>query len=88
MVTVKAGTKIKLMATDKVYEVTEVGVFTPKLLPIGELRAGDVGYITASIKNVRDARVGDTITEADRPQKKHFQDINQQFQWFIQVFIL
>ena len=64
---VKPGTKIKLMATNKVYEVTEVGVFTPKTLPIGELRAGDVGYIAASIKNVRDARVGDTITEADRP---------------------
>ena len=64
---VKPGTKIKLMATNKVCEVTEVGVFTPKTLPIGELRAGDVGYIAASIKNVRDARVGDTITEADRP---------------------
>ncbi len=64
---VKPGTKIKLMATNKVCEVTEVGVFTPKALPIGELRAGDVGYIAASIKNVRDARVGDTITEAERP---------------------
>lgn len=67
---VKPGTKIKLMATNKVYEVTEVGVFTPKTLPINELRAGDVGYIAASIKNVRDARVGDTITEADRPVKE------------------
>ena len=64
---IKPGTKIKLMATKKVYEVTEVGVFTPKTLPINELSAGDVGYIAASIKNVRDARVGDTITEADRP---------------------
>ena len=64
---VKAGTKIKLMNTNKVYDIGEVGVFTPKLLPIGELMAGDVGYITASIKNVADARVGDTITEADRP---------------------
>lgn len=64
---VKAGTKIKLMNTNKVYDIVEVGVFTPKLLPIGELMAGDVGYITASIKNVADARVGDTITEADRP---------------------
>lgn len=64
---VKPGTKIKLMATNKVCEVTEVGVFTPKALPINELRAGDVGYIAASIKNVRDTRVGDTITEADRP---------------------
>lgn len=64
---VKPGTKIKLMATDKVYDVVEVGVFTPRLFPIGELKAGDVGYVTASIKNVRDARVGDTITYADRP---------------------
>ena len=67
---VKPGTKIKLMATNKVYEVVEVGVFTPKLMPIPELRAGDVGYITGSIKNVRDARVGDTITEADRPTEE------------------
>ena len=64
---VKVGDKIKLMATNKVYDVTEVGVFTPNVLPIGCLNAGDVGYITASIKNVRDARVGDTITEAARP---------------------
>ncbi|WP_315071095.1 translation elongation factor 4 [uncultured Clostridium sp.] len=67
---VKVGSKIKLMATNKVYEVTEVGVFTPGILPIGSLSAGDVGYVTASIKNVRDARVGDTITEADRPTDK------------------
>ncbi|WP_280514170.1 translation elongation factor 4 [Clostridium fungisolvens] len=64
---VKVGTKIKLMATNKVYEVTEVGVFTPGFMPMSELSAGDVGYVTGSIKNVRDARVGDTITEADRP---------------------
>ena len=67
---VKPGTKIKLMATNKVYEVVEVGVFTPGLLPINELLAGDVGYITGSIKNVRDARVGDTITDATNPTKK------------------
>ena len=64
---VKPGTKVKLMATNKVYDITEVGVFTPKLMPISELSAGDVGYITASIKNVADARVGDTVTEANRP---------------------
>ena len=64
---IKIGSKIKLMATNKFYDVTEVGVFTPGVLPIGELSAGDVGYVTASIKNVRDARVGDTITEANRP---------------------
>ena len=67
---VKIGDKIKLMATNKVYDVTEVGVFTPNVLPIGSLSAGDVGYISASIKNVRDARVGDTITEALRPTEK------------------
>jgi GTP-binding protein LepA len=67
---VKIGSKIKLMATNKFYDVTEVGVFTPGVLQIGELSAGDVGYITASIKNVRDARVGDTITEANRPTQK------------------
>lgn len=64
---IKIGTKIKLMATDKEYEVTEVGVFTPGFYPVKKLSAGDVGYVVASIKNVRDARVGDTITEADRP---------------------
>lgn len=67
---VKPGTKIKLMNTNKVYEVTEVGVFTPSPLPIGELRAGDVGYLSASIKNVKDARAGDTITEANRPTEQ------------------
>ena len=67
---VKIGDKIKLMATNKNYDVTEVGVFTPGILPIGQLSAGDVGYITASIKNVRDARVGDTITESARPTEK------------------
>ncbi len=64
---VKAGTKIKLMNTNKVYDVVEVGVFTPKLFSTAELMAGGVGYITASIKNVADARVGDTITESERP---------------------
>ena len=67
---VKVGDKIKLMATNKVYDVTEVGVFTPSVLRTGSLSAGDVGYITASIKNVRDARVGDTITEAARPTEE------------------
>ncbi|MBU3110459.1 translation elongation factor 4 [Clostridium lacusfryxellense] len=67
---VKSGTKIKLMNTNKIYEVVEVGVFVPNYLPVPQLMAGDVGYITASIKNVRDARVGDTITEAARPALK------------------
>jgi GTP-binding protein LepA len=66
----KPGTKIKLMATEKEYDVTEVGIFSPGFYPSKELRAGDVGYVTASIKNVRDARVGDTITEAARNTKE------------------
>ncbi|CDF58080.1 translation elongation factor 4 [Thermobrachium celere] len=65
--TIKKGTKIKLMASGKEYEVTEVGIFRPSLMEVEQLQAGDVGYVTASIKNVRDARVGDTITEALRP---------------------
>ncbi|URZ01160.1 translation elongation factor 4 [Clostridium felsineum] len=68
--TVKAGTRIKLMATGKEYEVIEVGVFVPNYLKVEELKAGDVGYVTASIKNVRDARVGDTITDVNNPAKE------------------
>jgi len=63
----KPGVKIKLMVTGKEYEVTEVGVFTPGYFPIPELTPGMVGYFTASIKNVRDARVGDTVTYAKNP---------------------
>lgn len=64
---IKAGTRIKFMATGKEHEVTEVGVFNPEYLPVDTLSAGDVGYITGSIKNVRDARVGDTITNSNNP---------------------
>ena len=63
---VKAGTKIKMMKMDKVYDVTEVGIFTPSNTEKEFLESGDVGYICASIKTVSDIRVGDTITEVDR----------------------
>ena len=53
-----------MMATGKEFEVTEVGVFNPKALCRDELTVGDVGFLTASIKNVGDTRVGDTITNA------------------------
>ncbi|MDY2960107.1 MAG: translation elongation factor 4 [Hornefia sp.] len=59
---VKVGDVIRLMSTHKKYEVTEVGIMAPGHVPTKWLRAGDVGYICASIKQVRDARVGDTIT--------------------------
>lgn len=64
---VKAGDKIKMMATGKEFEVTEVGVFTPKATVRDELTVGDVGFLTAAIKNVGDTRVGDTITSARNP---------------------
>ncbi|MFP3325033.1 elongation factor 4, partial [Planococcus sp. SIMBA_160] len=51
-------------------EVLEVGVFTPKAMPTDELTVGDVGYLTAAIKNVGDTRVGDTITSAENPAKE------------------
>ncbi|NLN14939.1 MAG: elongation factor 4 [Tissierellia bacterium] len=59
--------KIKMMATDKEFEVVEVGVSTSKNILVDKLEAGDVGFITASIKNVKEARVGDTITDAHNP---------------------
>src|SRR5699024_10119182 len=59
---VKVGDKIKLMANGKEFEVTEIGVFRPNPVPKQELSVGDVGFLTASIKNVGDTRVGDTIT--------------------------
>ena len=61
---VKVGDKIKMMATGAEFEVNEVGVFTPKSLLLDELTVGDVGFLSASIKNVGDTRVGDTITNA------------------------
>jgi len=59
---VKVGDKIRMMATGKEFEVTELGVFTPKAVAKEELSVGDVGFLTAAIKNVGDTRVGDTIT--------------------------
>ena len=66
---VRPGMRIKSMATGNVFDVTEVGVFTPTLKPAAELCAGEVGYIAASIKSVAETKVGDTITDADNPAK-------------------
>ena len=66
--TVQKGTKIKMMATKATFEVVEVGYFgAGQFIPCDKLSAGMVGYITASIKNVRDTAVGDTVTDADNP---------------------
>lgn len=68
--TVKPGQKIKMMATGAEFEVIEAGVFTPKPVKRDELTVGDVGFLTASIKNVGDTRVGDTITSVNNPAKE------------------
>ncbi len=68
--TVKKGDRIEIMNTHKFYEVTEVGVSTPAPVKKTTLIAGDVGYLTANIKSVRETRVGDTITSADHPTEK------------------
>ncbi|GAB2025929.1 translation elongation factor 4 [Lactovum odontotermitis] len=65
--TVKVGDKIRLMSNGKEFDVTEVGIFTPKSVARDFLMAGDVGYLAASIKTVVDTRVGDTVTNAEHP---------------------
>lgn len=67
---VKTGSEIALMSTGNRFEVQELGVFTPKPLLVDSLGAGEVGYLIASIKNIRDVRVGDTITDARMPAKQ------------------
>ena len=64
---VRKGMKIRMMATGAEFEVTEVGVFKPNPVIVDELDAGQVGFLAAAIKNVKDARVGDTITDANNP---------------------
>ena len=77
---VKAGTKIKMLQTNKEFDVTEVGIFTPSATAKDELSSGDVGYIAASIKSVSDIKVGDTICEQGKetqalPGYKHVQPV-------------
>jgi GTP-binding protein LepA len=64
---IKAGQKIKLLATDNVFEVSQVGVFSPKMGPVQELSAGEVGYVIAGIKSVTDTKIGDTIVDPLNP---------------------
>ncbi|MCI1721628.1 MAG: translation elongation factor 4 [Lachnospiraceae bacterium] len=69
--TVRKGTKIRMMATGAEFETVEVGYFGPgRFIPCEELSAGSVGYLTASIKDLKESRVGDTITEAENPCEK------------------
>ncbi len=64
------GMRIQLMSTGATFEVTRVGVFTPQMRATDELRAGEVGYLIAGIRDVRQCRVGDTVTQADRPTER------------------
>ncbi len=71
--TIKKGSKVRLMATNKVFDVVDVGFFAPgQFIPCEQLSAGDVGYFTASIKNVSDTRIGDTVTEVNNETKEAF----------------
>ncbi|GFR37378.1 elongation factor 4 [Insulibacter thermoxylanivorax] len=69
---IRPGTEIKMMASGKSYEVIEVGVFKPNMTPVDALNVGDVGYVVAGIKNVKDTRVGDTVTDAKNPTPEPF----------------
>jgi len=67
---IRLGMKIQLMSTGKAYEVKKLGVFSPRAVEIEELSAGEVGFVTAAIKEISEAKVGDTITDALRPTDK------------------
>ena len=69
---ISPGMKIRLMAQGQDYESMQLGIFTPKAVEVGELGAGEVGFLVANIKNVGDAKIGDTITEMARPTLEPF----------------
>lgn len=79
--TLRKGMKIKMMATGKTFDVTEVGASMPRQTPVDELTVGDVGYVAASIKTVGDTRVGDTITDAARPTAEPLPGYRKSIQW-------
>ncbi len=65
--TVRPGMRIRIMSSGKDFDVSQVGIFTPKMQSVEELSAGEVGYIIGGIKSVNETKIGDTITDADRP---------------------
>src|SRR5437764_10107435 len=69
---IRPGMKIRLMAEGQDYESLQLGIFTPKAVEVGELGVGEVGFLVANIKNVGDAKIGDTITETSRPTAEPF----------------
>ena len=77
----KKGQRIRMMATDAVYEVERVGVFTPKMHAVDELGPGEIGFITAPIKQVADTRVGDTITDDRKPVTERCPASSRRSRW-------
>ena len=71
------GQRIKMMSNGMVYSIDNIGIFTPKKVPMEFLSSGEVGYITASIKQVSDCKVGDTITDEKIHAKLHYQGLSQ-----------
>jgi len=69
---IRAGSQIKMVASGKTFEVIEVGAFRPRMTVVDQLDVGDVGFVVAGIKNVKDTRVGDTVTDAKRPTAEPF----------------
>jgi len=69
---VEKGQRIKLMTNAKTYEVNQIGIFSPYATPVDRLSSGDVGYIIAGIKTIKDTKIGDTVTHADNPTKRPF----------------
>lgn len=67
---VKLGMRVQLMSTGKAYEVKKLGIFSPRAIEVEELSTGEVGFVTAAIKEINEAKVGDTITDALRPSDK------------------
>jgi GTP-binding protein LepA len=70
--TIRKGMNIKMMSSGKVFEVTRVGVFSPDMVEVSRLSVGDVGFVIAGIKEVKDTRIGDTITELENPTDTRF----------------
>ena len=78
----KQARKLHLWRLRSQFEVIEVGAFMPRMSIVPELNVGDVGFIVAGIKNVKDTRVGDTVTDAKNPALKHCQAIVELIRWF------
>ncbi len=83
----KRGQKIRMMSTGAVHAIEQVGVFSPKLVPVDDLGPGEIGYITAAIKTVADCRIGDTITDDRTPTAARCPASSRRSRWCGAAFI-